>query len=86
MSVAEYKPAGPESGPKYLIDIEGTDYPWHKDTISVAEIRDLGGLTGPEPVVEVDLKENTERTLDETDVVGIEPGRGFAKKVRFKRG
>lgn len=86
MSVAENQPTESSTGPKYFIDIEGTDHPWHKATISVPEIRDLGGLTGPEPIVEVDLKENTERTLSEDAVVDIEPGRGFAKKVRFKRG
>lgn len=73
-------------GPKYHVDIEGTDHPWDRETISVPEIRTLGGLTGPEPIVEVDLEDNTEQTLAEDAVVELKPGKGFAKKVRFKRG
>jgi hypothetical protein len=29
-------------GPKYFVDIEGKEYPWDKDTITVPEIRTLG--------------------------------------------
>lgn len=86
MSVVKNHRTEPKPGRRFLIDIEGTDYPWHKDTISVSEIRDLGSLTGPEPIVEVDLVENTERTLAEDAVVDVKPGHGFAKKIRFKRG
>jgi hypothetical protein len=73
-------------GPKYTVDIEGIDYSWHKDTISVPEIRELGQLSGPEPIVEVNLKDNSERVLPEDAVIELKPGRGFARKVRFKRG
>lgn len=75
-----------DAGPKYFVDIEGTDHEWHKSTITPPEIRVLGGLTGTEPIVEVDLDDNSERTLPENAVVELKPGRGFARKVRFKRG
>lgn len=78
--------AADDDGPKYFVDIEGTDYDWAQATISVPEIRVLGNLTGTEPIVEVDLKDNSERTLAEDAVIDLKPGRGFARKVRFKRG
>jgi hypothetical protein len=73
-------------GPKYFVDIEGIDYPWDRSTISVPEIRELGDLDPTQPVIEVNLKDNSERTLAEDEIVEIKPGRGFARKVRFKRG
>ena len=76
-----------ERGPhRYFIDIEGTDHEWPRSTISVPEIRKLGKLTGDQPIVEVDLKENTERELREDEIVTLQPGRGYARKVRYKRG
>jgi len=86
MSVTEHEHETHDHGPKFLVDIEGTDYAWGKDTISVAEIRVLGKLSGPEPIVEVDFDDNSERTLAEDAVVHLKPGHGFAHKVRFKRG
>ncbi len=73
-------------GPKYLINIEGVEHPWDKGTITVPEIRELGGFAATDPVIEVDLKENTERTLTEDEVVDVKPGKGFGKKVKFQRG
>ncbi len=73
-------------GPKYLINVEGVEHPWDKDTITVAEIRGLGGFPTTDPVIEVDLKDNTERTLAEDEIVDIKPGKGFGKKVKFQRG
>lgn len=37
-------------------------------------------------MIEINLEDNTERTLDEREVVELKPGHGFAKKVRYKRG
>jgi hypothetical protein len=75
-----------DQGPKYEINIEGTEYPWHQDTITVPQLRDLGHLPADAQVIEVDLKTNVERTLDETEVIEIRPGQGFGRKVSFKRG
>ena len=71
---------------KYLINIEGAEHPWDEDTITVPEIRELESLHATDPVIEVDLKDNTERTLAEDEVVEIKPGKGFGKKVKFQRG
>ncbi len=73
-------------GPKFEVNIEGALYSWHKDTITVPELRELGKLPSDMPVIEIDLKENTERTLREDEVVDLKPGKGFGKKVGFKRG
>lgn len=73
-------------GPNYEVNIEGVLYPWDEGTISVPEIRELGDLPGDLPVVEVDLRTNEENTLDEDSVVQLKPGRGFGRKVSFKRG
>jgi hypothetical protein len=52
----------------------------------VPELRELGKLPSDMPVIEIDLKENTERTLREDELVDLKPGKGFGKKVGFKRG
>lgn len=73
-------------GPKYVLDIEGTEHPWNEDTITVPQIRKLGSIPPDQQIQEIDLKDNTERTLSETEIVTLKPGKGFAKKVRFQRG
>jgi hypothetical protein len=78
--------AAQDAGPKYFVDIEGADYPWDSPTITTAELRELAGWEPSQQVVEVDLETMTETTLDEDAVVTLTPGRGFAKKIRFKRG
>jgi len=75
-----------EQGPKYFVNLEGAELPWHEETISVLQIRELAGWDASQPVVEVNLEDNTERTLDESAIVTLKPGHGFAKKIRFQRG
>jgi len=75
-----------KAGPKYTLDIEGKKYSWDEDTITVPQIRELGGLPSDQPVIEVDLQTGTERTLPEEAVVELRPGLGFSKKVSWKRG
>jgi hypothetical protein len=71
---------------KYEINIEGTLYEWDQPTITVAQIRQLAQFDDSQPIVEVDLHTNTERTLAENETVEVKPGKGFGKKVQFKRG
>jgi hypothetical protein len=72
-------------GPKYFVDIEGTVYPWPKETITTEEIATLGSWDLSQGVIEID-KDNNERTLQPGEVVELKPGHGFSKKVRWKRG
>lgn len=76
---------GGPRGPKYIINIEGHDYPWDKGTITTEEIATLGGWDIAQGVIEIDV-DNNERTLKPGEVIEIKPGHGFAKKVRWKRG
>jgi Multiubiquitin len=73
-------------GPKYFVNLEGTEKGWGSETISVTEIRTLAGWDTSQPVVEVNLQDNTERTLGESETVTLKPGHGFAKKIKFQRG
>lgn len=75
-----------EQSPKFFVNIEGTDKPWAADTITVAQIRELAGWDPTQQVVEVNLDDNSERTLGENETVSLKPGHGFAKKVKFQRG
>lgn len=80
-------PEGLEKHEKtFFVDVEGVDYPWYQPTISPEEIRTMAGIPGDQQVIEVNLKDGTERTLAEGEHVEVKPGHGFAKKVRFQRG
>lgn len=72
-------------GPKFFVNIEGTKYPWPKDTIATEEIATLGGWDPSQGVIEID-KDNNERTLRPGEVIELKPGHGFSKKVHWKRG
>lgn len=72
-------------GPKYHVLIEGTEYEWDKNAISVPEIRTLGNLPTDLPVIE-ELPDGTERTLAEDEVVELKPGHQYGRKPSFKRG
>jgi len=76
----------PGAGPKYFVDIEGSDHPWDQATITAAGIRELADWPADQQVVEVDLTTNIERTLTDDGVVELKPGHGFGRKISFKRG
>jgi hypothetical protein len=74
---------------KYAVLIEGKLHSWNKDTITVQEIRELGGLPANCPVVEENLQRSAQRSLDEDAVhqpPRLEEGKDLTKKVNFKRG
>jgi hypothetical protein len=72
--------------PTYHVNVEGHDYSWQQDTITVPELRGLAGFPADQEMIEVDLKDNSERVLTENEAIELKPGKGFAKKVSFKRG
>jgi hypothetical protein len=73
------------NGPKYELDIDGTQYPWDRDTITREEIIRLAGWAPDTQAVLVDADQN-ETTLQPNQAVEVKPGLGFGKKVKFKRG
>ena len=75
----------PGQGPKYVLNIEGNQIDWDQDTITTEQIIELGGWDPSQGVIEVN-KDNNERTLTPGEVVELEPGLGFGKKLRWKRG
>lgn len=72
--------------PTYEVDIEGQIFTWERETITVPELRQLAGYAPDQQMIEVDLKDNSEHVLEESETVELKPGKGFAKKVAFKRG
>jgi Multiubiquitin len=76
----------PEQGPKYFVNLEGIVKPWDEPQISVPQIRELAGWDASQPIVEVNLEQNTEHTLAEGEIVALKPGQGFEKKIKFQRG
>ena len=74
-----------ETGPKFVLDIEGTFYDWHQATITLEQIAELGGWDASQGVILID-KDNNETNLAPGEEVELKPGMGFAKKVHFKRG
>jgi hypothetical protein len=73
-------------GPKFYLDIEGKIIPWDQETITTEKIIELGGWDPSQGAIEINLKDNTERTLKPGEVITLRPGLGFSKKVLFKRG
>jgi hypothetical protein len=74
---------------QYEVMIEGEAHPWAKDTISVADIRELGNLPADAPIIEQDLRDGTERTLTENEVLRpgkLKEGKKLTKKrVNFRK-
>lgn len=73
-------------GPKYYINIEGTEYPWDDDVITTEQIIDLGGWDQSQGAIMIDLKTQEEQTLTPGQEIEVKPGMAFAKKIEFKRG
>lgn len=71
--------------PKFTLDIEGALKPWDEDTITTEQIAKLGGWDPSLGVLLID-EDNNERELKPGEVVKLEPGLGFSKRVRFRRG
>lgn len=86
---AELKPGKSkqeDAVPKYEVNIEGQIHEWQRETITVSELLELAGYGPDQQMIEIDLKDNSERVLDQAESVELKPGKGFAKKVAFKRG
>lgn len=70
---------------KYCANIEGVEYPWPKETISVRELRQLGNLPSELAIVE-EFPNGKEKTLAANDIVQLKPGHRYGRAPKFKRG
>jgi len=69
----------------FRLVIEGKYYRWSQPTITREQIAELGGWNASEGVVQIDADQN-EVTLNPGQVVTLDPGCSFGKKIRWKRG
>lgn len=76
---------GDNAGQKFYLNIEDTEYEWSKSTITVPELRTLGGIPTDQQIV-VEDPEGGERTLLETDIITLKPGHRIGRAPKYKRG
>jgi len=76
---------GDGQGPKFCLNIENTEYEWDEPTISFEDIARLGGWDPAQGVIQIN-EDNTEETLEPGQTVELKPGRGFCRKISWKRG
>ena len=81
--IAEAKESSQGQGPNYFLSIEGKDYPWDEDTITTAQIAQLGGWDVSQGVIEVD-KDNNERTLAPNEVVEAQAWDGIRQEAQVE--
>ncbi len=74
------------TGPIFVLCIESKEIPWPKPTITTEEIAALGNWDPNLGVQEVNLMTGEARTLAPGEVVELQPGKGFCKKIGWRRG
>jgi hypothetical protein len=77
--------ANEHAGSKYYINIEGSEYLWDKDTISVQEIRTLGNIPADQAIVQ-ENPDGTEVTLAENQIIELQPGHRYGRAAKYRRG
>lgn len=70
---------------EFCINIEGKKYPWGEQTITTAQIRELGNLPMDQPVI-CENADGSERTLREDETVMLDPCCRFGRAAKYKRG
>ena len=73
------------AGKYYYANIEGKEYPWDRETITVSDIRILGKLPAGLAVVE-ETPGGKERTLSDHEIVVLKPEHRYGRAPKFKRG
>lgn len=74
--------------PRYEIWIDDKIHSWSKDTISVAEMRELAGVPADTPMIAVDLVAQQEVPLPEDAVHSVPPrdaGKPLIKRTHFRQ-
>ena len=75
------------AGEKFFVNVEGTEYSWDSESITVAEIRRLPDpdLPPDQQIVE-EFPDGSEKTLNNTDVITLKPGHRYGRAPKYKRG
>ena len=76
---------GHGQGPGYCLNIEGVEHDWREPTITMEQVANLGGWPVAQGVIMV-LEDNSERTLAPGEVIELQAGHAFCRRVRWKRG
>lgn len=74
-----------QEGKKFFVNIEGTEYLWDKNTITIDEIRQLGNIPVDQQIV-VENPDGTEQQLTDSTIIEIKPGHRFGRAPKYKRG
>ena len=74
-----------DAGKTYYINIEGREYLWDSETITVKRLRTLAKLSAGLPIVE-EFPDGTEKTLLDSDTILLKPGHRYGRAPKFKRG
>lgn len=72
-------------GQKFFVNVEDTEYPWDKNTITVPDIRNLGKIPADQQIIE-EAPDGTERTLAESEIVTLKPGHRLGRAPKYRRG
>ena len=72
-------------GQKFYVNVEGVEYPWDKETITVVEIRSLGNIPSDQVVIQ-EAPDGSERTLGDNETVTLQPGHRHGRASRYRRG
>ena len=83
--VAKKRDRKPDGCGAFVLNIEGTIHHWPVSTITTEQIIELGGWKPSLGVIQVD-KDCNEQTLEPGQVVELQPGMEFGRKVHWKRG
>lgn len=72
-------------GQKYYVTIEGTEYEWIENTITLQQIRELASIPADQTIVE-DTVDGDEITLKEEDIIHLKPGHRYGVAPKYHRG
>jgi len=74
-----------EHGPKYHFWVDGVEHVVHEESLTVAQIKQIGGVPADLPLLLLH-EDGSEEQLADDQVIELKPGRRFARAPRFKRG
>jgi hypothetical protein len=74
-----------DSGPKYFVEIDGTEYEFDHEPVTGGEIMDEAGIPREQGLLEL-LDDGQQRQVPVDEEIELKPGKRFKKRPRFRRG